>query len=241
MLDRSPIFMDWHKGRSTTMDKSRAMLTVALTLTAAAWTVSANSAQAQQVCGDEVKAEVAKILSQYEPDSKESLTVQQELYKKYEYCLKDANDEEAARRLRERACGKVPFVGSLSWEIMPCCGYDPQERTFACPIEIHRHNGYGAPQFPGSHEHVLVCVDYGAGLVPVARDWVHLADDISGTQPVWNFAALPKTFDRKFLSLQDTSVALPARAILAWELAPQACEQTPIWGHAVDFQIRLDP
>ena len=224
------------------MDKLRGMLRVALTLLSAASVGQVDRAQAQQVCGDDVKAEVAKILSEYaEPASKESLAVQQELYKKYEYCLKDANNEEGARRLSERACGKVPFVGSLYWEIMPCCGYDPQERTFACPIEILRPNGFGAAQFPGSYEHVLVCVDYGSGMVPVARDEVHLADDISGTRPNWNFAALPKTFDEKFLSLQDSSRAYPARAVLAWALAPQSCEQTPIWGHAVDFQIRLDP
>lgn len=219
---------------------SRTMIAITL---APLWAALANQANAQQVCGDDVKLEVAMILSQYDdPTSKEALVVQQELYKKFEYCLQDgATNNPAVTRLQQRACGKVGFVGSLYWEQMPCCGYDPQEQKFACPIEILRDTGYGSAPFPGSYEHVLVCVDYGSGMVPVARDSVHLADNISGVRPIWNFAALPDVFDEKFLSLHFDSRTYRARAILAWSIAPGSCQQTPIWGHAVDFKIRLDP
>lgn len=222
------------------MRKSRATMAIIL---APLWAAFGGHADAQQICGDDVKLEVAKALSEYkDPTSKEATAVQQELYKKFEYCLKAADgNSEAATRLRDRACGKVPFVGSLYWEQMPCCGYDPQEQTFACPIEILRDTGYGAAQFPGSFEHVLVCVDYGAGMVPVARDWVHLADNISAARPIWNFAALPQVYDEKFLSLHYNSQTYRARAILSWNIAPNSCAQPPIWGHAVDFKIRLDP
>jgi len=207
------------------------------------WAAMASGAAAQQVCGNEAKQQVAKVLSQYnDPVSPEALKAQQELYGQFEYCLNQApNDGAAAKRLSERACGRVPFVGSLAWEQMPCCGYDPQEQRFACPIEILQSTGYGAPQFPGSYEHVLVCVNYGAGLEPVARDWVHLADNVSAAGPNWNFAALPEVFNEKFLALHFDSKTYPARAILAWNIAPQSCKQVPIWGHAVDFKIRLDP
>jgi hypothetical protein len=207
------------------------------------WAAHATHAAAQEVCGEDVKLQVAKVLSQYQdPTSPEALEAQQALYKEFAYCLQDADPNgKAALRLRDRACGKVPFVGSLYWEQMPCCGYDPQATRFACPIEILQHTGYGAAQFPGSYEHVLVCVDYGSGLVPVARDSVHLADDISGTNPIWNFAALPEVSDEKFLSLHFDSKAYRARAILSWSIAPASCKEPPIWGHAVDFKIRLDP
>ena len=216
--------------------------TIAITL-APLWAALAGHANAQKNCGEDVKLEVAETLSKYDdPTSKEALQVQQELYEKYAYCLNDgAADPQAAGRLRERACGKVPFVGSLYWEQMPCCGYDPQEQTFGCPIEILRDSYYGPAQFPGSYEHVLVCVDYGAGLVPVARDTVHLADNISASRPIWNFAALPKVFDERFLALHYNSQMYPARAILSWSIEPATCKQPPIWGHAVDFKIRLDP
>lgn len=207
------------------------------------WAAQATQAAAQDMCGNEVKQQVVKVLSQYKDQtSAQALEAQQALYKEFAYCL-DYNDHDskAAARLRDRACGKIPYVGSLYWEQMPCCGYDPQEKTFACPIEILQNTGYGPAQFPGSYEHVLVCVDYGSGLVPVARDSVHLADNISGTNPIWNFAALPKVYDDKFLSLHWNSNAYRARAILSWSIAPQSCGQPPIWGHAVDFMIRLDP
>lgn len=202
----------------------------------------ANAASAQQTCGDEVKYEVAKLLGQFDdPFSNEALSMQQELYKKYAYCINQTASDGAAEKLRARACGRVPYVGSLKWEQMPCCGYDPQELHFACPIEILRGTGFGAAQLPGSYEHVLVCVDYGSGLVPVARDAVHLADNISAGSPIWNFAALPKVVDEKFILHHFDSETYRARAILAWSIVPQSCTEVPIWGHAVDFQIRLDP
>lgn len=222
------------------MRMSRA--TMAITL-ATLWATWAGNADAQKICGDDVKAEVVKALAKFEdPTSKEALAVQQDLYKKFEYCVNDAQPNDAAvRRLRQRACGKVPYVGSLFWEQMPCCGYDPQEMTFGCPIEILQDKGYGAAQYPGSYEHVLICVDYGHGLVPVARDWVHLADNMSGTSPIWNFAALPKVFDQGFLAQHFDSRSYYARATLSWMIEPSSCEQPPIWGHALDFKIRLDP
>ena len=49
-------------------------------------------------------------------------------------------------------------LGSLFFEEMSCCGYDPQRRQFACPVKINQPFGFGAAPLPGSREHVLHCV-----------------------------------------------------------------------------------
>lgn len=206
------------------------------------WGVT-QSASAQELCGAEEKEQVAALLSQFEdPTSDEALKMQKELYEQFYYCLDGAEwDQEGLRKLKAHACGEVSLLGNLGFERMPCCGYDPQERTFGCPIEILRETGFGAAPFPGSNEHVLVCVDLGNGFEPVARDLVHLADNISPAGPVWNFAALPKVFNQAFEARHFDSDTYRARAILSWNLAPLNCTNRPIWGNAIDFKIRLDP
>ena len=115
------------------MTKMRGWMAAALALLGAAL---AQPTAAKEICGNDVKAEIAKILSQFEdPMAPAALETQQELYKKFEYCLKEQQNPDAVKRLRSRACGRVPFVGSIYWEQMPCCGYDPQEQRFACPID----------------------------------------------------------------------------------------------------------
>ena len=74
---------------------------------------------------------------------------------------------------------KGAILGSLLFEEMSCCGYDPQRRQFACPVKINQTIGFGVAPLPGSREHVLHgSADTTGVLVPVGHDSVHLADAI---------------------------------------------------------------
>jgi hypothetical protein len=78
----------------------------------------------------------------------------------------------------------VSNLGSIFYEEMSCCGYDPQRRQFACPVKIKQTFGFGGAPLPGSREHVLHCVaDANGNLVPVGHDSVHLANALAGQQP----------------------------------------------------------
>lgn len=194
----------------------------------------------EPVCNDEVKHEIAKILAdsptQKKPLSEEAFAFQKEIYAKYAFCAEDAYHQ--PRVDRREFCSPLSAVGNLGYERMPCCGYDPQKRTFACPIRIERSTGFGAP-FSGSREYVLTCVDLGAGLEPVALDTVHLSNAVSGAPP-WQFAVLAKASPR-LSNLPLNGKTLRARSILSWNLAPTDCNYKAYWGHALDYQIRLDP
>jgi hypothetical protein len=204
---------------------------------------SAAAAQEQPVCGNDVKAYIADVLSKYEnPEDPEALSVQKQLYEKFKYCAPD-NVQSAKLALypqRSQFCG-LSYAGNLYWEQMRCCGYHPQQRAFGCPIDIKQPYGYGPAHFPGSHEHVLTCVDFldGAGFQPVALDRVHLADAVSGTPP-WQFAVIAKARG-KLAEVPNKGQTYLARSILSWELVPTHCKYAPIWGNAIDYQIRLDP
>ena len=118
------------------------------------------SAQAQTAaCDATIKAYVLSALASVQklPEGQQA---EQEaaLYQQYKFC---ANDETATSAFYNaaRQCGaSVSAKGSLAFEEMSCCGYDPQRRTFACPVRINRNVGFGGSPLPGSREFVMHCV-----------------------------------------------------------------------------------
>ena len=214
-----------------------------LLLASSASLASAQEKAGQQVelCGPEVKAEIAKILaddpSQKDPLSKEALSFQQEVYEKFSFCAEDIANQPTPLP-RNELCGRTTLVGKLNYERMPCCGYDPQKKIFGCPIRIEQPTGFGPP-FSGSHEFVLTCVDFGGGFQRVALDTVHLSDAVSGAPP-WMFAVLADA-EEKLSGQPLDGKTYRARSILSWNMAPTSCDYKAYWGHALDYQIRLDP
>jgi hypothetical protein len=201
-------------------------------------------AQENDICGDKVKAEVAKLLStdviQKDPTSKDAILYEAKVYEKYSFCLKDAQDIKALPiATKETYCGSLTYLGNTSYEKMRCCGYDPQKKVFGCPVEVLLPWGFGPAPFPGSFENVLTCVDFGFGFEPVANDRVHLADAVSG-KPIWNFAVLAKA-SGKLTELPLKGQTYSARSILSWGFYPSSCDFKPYWGDVIDYQIRLDP
>jgi hypothetical protein len=202
------------------------------------------SAQDKTACGASAKEAIVKELDQYgNLYAKDSLKVQGALYEKYQPCAVNpaplSNNLAKATAVGTRVCGKVPYAGSLFYEEITCCGYDPQKQQFACPVEIKQTFGFGPAAFPGSREHVLSCVDFGGGFVPVAEDSVHLANAVAGA-PTWYFGVIADA-SGPLLEAKLSGKPLPARSILSWQLVPTSCDYKPIWGNVLDYQIRLDP
>ena len=199
-------------------------------------------AQDKPVCGPEVKKEIVEALANAALEDKQAL--EDELYKKYQYCAQDAEYTPAPQPIFEaaRECSaRVSILGSTFYEDMSCCGYDPQKRQFACPVRIKQPFGFGPAPFPGSREHVLTCVlQPGVGFVPVARDSVHLADEIWGHRPTWQFAVIAQARQNLQTVLPLNGQTRYARSILSWQLVPTHCDYKPIWGNAIDYFIRLD-
>ncbi len=205
-------------------------------------------AQKAPVCGDEVKAEFIKALddavSQYKDLSEDlQLQVQAGVYKKYfDYCSVDSQLIQPIDPIYTAAtqCGaKLSYLGSIFYEEMSCCGYDPQRRTFACPVKIKQPFGFGGSPLPGSREYVLSCVADTFGVYqPVAVDSVHLSNSVFA--PTWQFAVLANA--NMNLSLVQPMNGAPrrARSILSWGIQPTKCDFKPIWGTVLDYQIRLD-
>lgn len=201
-------------------------------------------AQATTVCGPDVKAEVAKTL---EGASKlsvaEQTQLQATLYQKYKYCgTYDAAALPATDpfHVAARQCGaKVAYLGSLYYEEMSCCGYDPQRRTFACPVKIKQNFGFGVAPNPGSREYVFHCVADAAGVFqPVGDDSVHLANSVLA--PTWQFAVVANAINNLQLVQPMNGMARRARSILSWNLRPTNCNYQPIWGNVLEYNVRLD-
>jgi hypothetical protein len=201
-------------------------------------------AQTTTVCGAEVKTEIAKQLDAASKLSEaEQMKVQAGIYEKYKNCgTVDASHVSTADPffVAARQCGaRVAFYGSMFYEEMPCCGYDPQRRTFACPVKIKRNFGFGPSPLPGSREYVLHCVADPAGVwQPVGEDSVHLSD--SALNPSWQFGVVANATDHLSLVQPMNGQARRARSILSWNLRPTGCGYQPIWGNVVDYTIRLD-
>lgn len=203
------------------------------------------SVHAKSVCGPEVKAEVAKILGEMTNAPKvDKLAVEADLYKQFAHCAEDsaaiAKDDQFFESARQ--CGaKVSNLGSLYFEEMSCCGYDPQRRQFGCPVKIKQPTGFGTAQLPGSREYVLHCVaDKSGTLVPVGKDSVHLANEIYGEQPSWQFAVIANANENLDTIYPMDGATRKVRSILSWGLEPTSCNYQPIWGNALNYRIRLD-
>jgi hypothetical protein len=140
----------------------------------------------------------------------------------------------------------APGGSSTNWEAIEACGYHPQRKEAACPIQIRQMTGYGGAicTAPGSTEFVLFCVDFGlgAGLEPINVNGFHLHD--STAPPTWDFAAVIQS-NAKLLAQMSKGQSLKARAILSWMINPMVgavpCNFVPVWGNRSDFRIRLDP
>jgi hypothetical protein len=199
----------------------------------------------ETVCGLEIKEEVAKALSAVaEASDSVQLAAQKELYNQYAYCLQDATPPPDGFLVATQQCGAdIPYLGSLIYEEMSCCGYDPQRRQFACPVTIKQPFGFGNPPLPGSREYVYHCVEDSSGkLVPVGVDSVHLADEMHGYKPtIWQFAVIANANQNLHTIYPMDGQTRRARSILSWGFEPDSCDFEPIWGNALDYGIRLDP
>ncbi len=212
--------------------------------------VSSSAAYAEEtICGKDVKAEVAKMLSvAFSKPEEKKLAMQAELYKKYQYCADDNMQQQVAgvvvfdsfSRAARRCGARVSNRGSLYFEEMSCCGYDPQRRQFACPVTIKQSFGFGAAPLPGSREYVLHCVKQGKVWFPVGRDSVHLANEMLGKRPNWQFAVIANANQNLQRIYPMNGKTRKARSILSWGFEPTSCDFKPIWGNALTYRIRLD-
>lgn len=199
-------------------------------------------AQSDTLCGADVTENVAKqlALSLKMPEA-DQLALQAKLYDQYSYCAQDGlkiPPEDPFFTAARQCSAKVAYVGSLYYEEMPCCGYDPQRRGFMCPVKIKQNFGFGTAPNPGSREYVLHCVDGGAGFVPVGQDHVHLSN--STTAPPWQFAVLANAVDNVQTVEPMNASTRNARSILSWNLKPTSCDYKPIWGDVIEYRIRLN-
>ena len=204
---------------------------------------SAALAQAQSVCGPEVKEEVAKAMAALDNATEwAKAAAERDLYAKFQYCAQDSLTAPASFFAAARECGaSVSNLGSLFYEQMSCVGYDPQRRQFAAPVTIKQTFGFGGAPLPGSREHVLHCVADAAGVLqPVGRDTVHLANAIPGQAPTWQFAVIVNANQNLQTIYPMNGQTRRARSILSWQLTPTSCNYTPIWGNALNYRIRLD-
>ena len=205
---------------------------------------AAAGAMAQEPeCGPEIKSQVAERLSaitKLSPEDQVQATA--ELYKEFLFCADDPAGMTNAFYAAARRCGaQVKLPGNLFYEEMSCCGYDPQRRQFGCPVKVKQPFGFGPAPLPGSREYVLNCVaDPNGVFQPVAADSVHLANEMLGNAPSWQFAVIASGNQNLDLIYPMGGETRRARSILSWGFEPTDCEFQPIWGNALDYRIRLD-
>jgi hypothetical protein len=196
------------------------------------------------LCGPEIKAQVAQALDAVkDAEDADVVNVENELYVKYQNCAQDVQliPPTGFYQAARECSAAVSYLGSIFFEEMPCCGYDPQRRTFACPVKIKQQWGYGAAQLPGSREYVLHCVaDASGALRPVGSDSVHLADALNNQPPPWQFAVVANATFNLSTVYPMNGATRRARSILSWGLRPTGCEYRPIWGNVINYPIRLD-
>ena len=228
--------------RSLRIIRSLSVVTVA-TLCIAVWSDGAQ-AQTGTVCDASVRAEIAKIIdSKSSAPEREQLALQATLYTQYKHCAQDGALVSPFDPIHVAAkqCGaKISYLGNTFFEEMSCCGYDPQRRQFACPVKIKKRYGYGGPA--GGREHTLHCVAVlpSGPWVPVGHDSVHLADEIWGFQPTWQFATITAANGNLPHVYPMNGITRAARSILTWNFVPTSCNYQPIWGNVIDYRIRLD-
>lgn len=150
--------------------------------------------------------------------------------------------EESGVDLELDAANTPAFSGNTSYERIQSCGYHPQREEAVCSIEIRQTGGFGGRicVAPGSTEYVLLCVNLGAGLVPIHTGTVHVHDAPAGAVAPWDFGVVIQA-NPALASRANNGATLPARAILSWAIPPANCNAVPVWGNAVNFRLRLDP
>lgn len=200
-------------------------------------------AAAAPTCSSAVKESVARAVDNASKlGAAEQLRVEAQQYQTYSYCAADGAQIPTTDPFytAARQCGaSVSYIGSTYFEEMSCCGYDPQRRTFACPVRIKQGGGFGPSPLPGSREYVLNCVQDAAGVYqPAAVDSVHLSNSV--LLPSWQFAVVANANNNLQLLQPMNGVQRNARSILSWALQPTSCTYRPIWGNVVNYKIRLD-
>ncbi|MEW5249691.1 hypothetical protein [Microbulbifer discodermiae] len=194
------------------------------------------------ICGPEVREEVAlelENIANLPVDDK--LDAELALYQTYAYCANETIDTSDFVTAANQCGASVSQLGSLFYEEMSCCGYDPQRRQFGCPVKVKQRFGFGGAPLPGSREYVLHCVrNTNGSLVPVGDDSVHLANEIYGTNPSWQFAVIANANDNLNTVYPMNGQTRNARSILSWGFRPTSCNFLPIWGNALNYKIRLD-
>lgn len=164
----------------------------------------------------------------------------EELAHKYNGCV--AADKPLQSEVISSLSEVITNTGNTYFEAIKSCGYQPQREEANCTVEIRQRWGFGGPicKAAGSHEFLLLCVDLGAGLVPVQMNGVHVQDESWGVSPGWSFSATIQS-NAALLALPNDGRTLKARVILSWALPIRSCVAKPIWGNQSDFRIRLDP
>ena len=253
--------ISWKTTNDGELGKSRLNLILTATIWLLVSFTFSSQAQAESICGPEIRDEVARALNAVAdmPD-KDRAALEASIYEKYAYCADDVTAEPLPNTATTqdsmaitiqavapisfltaaRVCGAtVPYVGSLYYEHMSCCGYDPQARLFGCPVTIKQPFGFGS----GSREYVLHCVADNAGVfVPVGVDSVHLANAVPGSgPPPWQFAVIARANQNLQTVYPLNGQMRRARSILSWGFQPTSCSFKPSWGDVLEYQIRLDP
>jgi hypothetical protein len=178
---------------------------------------------------------LAKVLA-----DNDDVSIRREIEEKYGYCAKEGAEIPRSEMARYEYCGRLAYAGSLHYERLRCCGYEPQKRLFNCPVEIRQPGGFGNSPVPGSYEYVLSCVVLNGVWQPVALDRVHLANAQSG-RPDW-YTAVTAEAGGELAELALDGRTIRARSILSWNLTPKGdCEYQPVWGNVIEYRIRLDP
>ncbi|MFQ5349871.1 MAG: hypothetical protein ACE5EG_05445, partial [Thermoanaerobaculia bacterium] len=186
-------------------------------------------------CPPELREELAKLLAE-----NDDVSVRRDIQEKYRYCAKEGAQLPRSLIARHEYCGRLVYAGSLYFERLRCCGYEPQKRLFNCPVEIRQPLGFGAYPVPGSYEYVLSCVHLDGSWQPAAVDRVHLTNGQTG-DPDWYTAVTAKA-GGELAELELNGRTLRARSILSWNLTPKGdCDFRPVWGNVIEYKIRLDP
>ncbi|MEW6707941.1 MAG: hypothetical protein AB1430_24105 [Pseudomonadota bacterium] len=176
---------------------------------------------------------------------KEFLAAQAEIYQKYKGCAQDAAaiPPDDPFYAGVKACGaRAPYVGSLYCEEMSCCGYDPQRRTFACPVKVKQVFGFGGTPLPGSREYVLHCVADAAGAwQPVGDDSVHLSNALAGQSPTRQFAVVAAANQNLGLVQPMNNQTRRARSILSWNLQPYRVRSSADLGQCAGVSDPVGP
>lgn len=153
----------------------------------------------------------------------------------------------------EKLISIIP-TGSVFYEEMNGCGYNPQSKQLACDVEVKRTTWYGTfgPRPQGSDEFVRYCLACGTtSLTPAFFDHtflsaVHVTNERpggSGGLPPYFFTSTAQAWpDPPTTTCPNTDgAAFTVRAILSWAVPPPDCFSAPIWGNQITWTARRDP